>query len=99
MNDSKGGIRNAAHRTDGKRCRNGRDAVLELHILRHHGGDYLRGQGRENARLYPAAETVRKHDDRRIITLLHYVDMIAAQLLAVVIYTLIAYFRTQIIHR
>ena len=97
--DGERGIRHAAHRADGQCRRNGLHAVFDMQPLRHHGGDNLGGQGRENTRLDPRAEPVREDDDGRVLALLHDVHMVAAELLADVIDALVTDVRTQIIHR
>ena len=62
-----------------------------------HGGNDLRGQGGENARLDAAAESVRKDDDGTVVVF-GDLDMVAAELLTVVIYAQVTDVGAEIIH-
>ena len=98
VDDRKRRIGHAAHRADRQRRRDRLDALLQRQALRHHRGDDLRGQRREDARLHAAAQSVGQNDDRGILIRLHNVNVIAAQLLAIVIDALPADVCAQIIH-
>ena len=94
MNDGKGGIRHSTHRADRQSRRNGGNAVLQRQPLRHHRGNDLGGQRGKDACFYAASQSVRKHDDRRIVSLLHDVHMVAAELFALVVDAFISDIRT-----
>ena len=71
---------------------------FKRHIICNHGGYYFRSQSRENICFYTGAESVRKHNNIIVIALLYNLHHIAAQLLAVLGKTHMAYVRAKIIH-
>ena len=98
VDDGEGGIGDAsdgAHRQCGG---DGGDAFLDGQARGQHRGDDLGGERGEDARLYAAAQAVRQDDDGGAVALLHDVDVVAAQLLADMVDTLVSDIRTKIIH-
>ena len=90
MDNGKGCVRNAANGAYGQRCGDGFYTVLKRDALCHHRGNDLGGQRGKNARFYTASESVGQNDDRGIVVRLHDVNVVAAELFSVMIYTFIS---------
>ena len=98
-NDGKGGIGHLAHRTDGKRSRDGLDALFQRQALGDHGRNDARSKDGENIGFYPAAQAVGQHQHRGILSLSYHFHMVAAQFLTHMVDAIVANLYTQVIHR
>ena len=78
VDNRESGIRHAPDRANRQSCGNGFHAVLDCQAFRHHRRNDFGRERRQNTCLYAAAQTVGKHDNRRIFVLFDDVDVIAA---------------------
>ena len=81
----------------GQRRRDGAHTFGQGKPRRHHGGDDPRRQGGQDACLDAAAQPVRQHQHGAVLRV-HPVDVVAAQLLALLVQALIADVCAQVIH-
>ena len=98
-NDGKGGIGHLAHRTDGKRSRDGLDTLFQRQALGNHGRNDAGSKNREDISFYPAAQAVGQHQHRGILSLSYRFHMVAAQFLTHMVDAIVANLYTQVIHR
>ena len=99
VNDGEGGIGHAPHSADRQCGGNGGDAVFQAHIGRHHRGDDLGGQGRENIRLDAAAHSVSQNNDGGVFALVHDFHAVTAELLPPLVQAQVSDVGTEVIHR
>ena len=78
VDNRESGIRHAPDRANRQSCGNGFHAVLDCQAFRHHRRNDFGRERRQNTCFYAAAQTVGKHDNRRIFVLFDDVDVIAA---------------------